>query len=106
MDNLDDKMLVAIAVNQRNYELILAHPDIQNKPADPTSIFAATTTQLKFIVLSKMGDDCLPLYSTEDVNLAIAANESYRPEMGFDFISWLNLVKASDLIDGKFPWKP
>jgi hypothetical protein len=105
VDNLDNKMLVAIAVNQRNYELILAHPDIQNQPA-ATSICAAMTTQLKFIVLSKMGDDCLPLYSNQDVNLAIAANESYRPEMGFDFISWLNLVKASDLIDEKFPWKP
>lgn len=95
MDNLGNKMLVAIAVNQRNYELILGHPDIQNKPA-AISIFAAMSTQLKFIVLSKMGDDCLPLYSNEDVDLAIAANESYRPEMGFDFIAWLNLCKRSE----------
>jgi 2-oxo-4-hydroxy-4-carboxy--5-ureidoimidazoline (OHCU) decarboxylase len=103
VDNLDGKMLVAIAANQRNYELIKAHPSFKNKPA-ATSIFAAMSTQLKFIVLSKMGDDCLPLYSDEDVNLAIAANESYRPEMGFDFIAWLNLCKRSELAKQEAFW--
>lgn len=104
MDNLNDKMPIAIAVNQRNYELILAHPNIKNQPA-ATSIFAAMTTQLKFIVLSKMGDGYLPLYSNEDVKLAIAANEIYRSEMGFDFIAWLNLVKRSEAAKQEaFPW--
>lgn len=104
MDNLGNKTLVAIAVNQKNYELILAHPDIQNKPA-AISIFGVMSTQLKFIVLSKMGDGYLPLYSDEDVKLAIAANEIYRPEMGFDFIAWLNLCKRSEASKQEALWR-
>lgn len=95
MDNLAQRFPVAIAVNHKYHSLISNHPSIKAKTA---AINKLDPTALKMIILDKMDDGCLPLYSNEDVKLAIAANQSYDRQMGISFIDWLNLCsKNKDL---------
>lgn len=104
MDNLESNFPIAIAVNERYNQLLLSHPSIQKDPST-NSIFAAIPTGFKIIVLSKMDDGCLPLYSEADINLAVEANQSFRREIGITFIDWVNMSKRSKIaMQEGSPW--
>jgi hypothetical protein len=106
VDNLEPKIPVAIAVNQKYNELLSSHPDIKKKAFDLTNLFAAMSTKLKIIVLDKMDDGCLLLYSQEDVDLAVEVHESYDyQKIDISFIAWLNMAKRSKIaMQEASPW--
>lgn len=110
-DQILEKMMsspnlpIAIAMNSKTKEAICQHPATKIKNGDID--IPIKNLDLRIIVLDKMLNDTYVLLRSQDnINLIFQANESYCPDMGFDFINWLNLVKASDIIDEKFPWKP
>jgi hypothetical protein len=94
VDNLEPKFPIAIAVNEKYNQLLLSHPSIQKSPST-NSIFAVIPIGFKIIVLQKMDDGCLPLYSEADIKLAFEADESFRREIGITFVDWLNLCGRS-----------
>ena len=85
--------LVAIALNPQTYQSLVSHPLTSTLVKDFN--YQSDFSSIRIIVLKKMGDGYIILYTREEVQLLLDAHESFDPSCGIDFLEYLDVFKSN-----------